>query len=277
MDFYQIKLKLNSIESILTSSVILNKILKIIKNPNLSAKELASNIKQDQALASKILKLSNSAFYGFARSITTIRDAISLLGYNTIKSVVLSYSYQQIFDNIDFDKDYLQIISRHSMLTAFLAEKIYEKEGSKIEEDSEIVFLGGLFHDIGKIALIQSFPEYYYKVFESVDENYSYIDAEKDIFDFTHQKVGAFLLEKWDLPDIYVKVAKKHHYTAKNELNSSEDIIAVANKIANHIEYQNEGKYSTEEFSILELDVLHEIEDQIPDIIKFISEMWGLI
>ncbi len=275
MNYHQLKLKIHTIDTVFPSVVLIKRILDKMNDPELSATELAGYIKNDQALVAKILKLSNSAFYGFSRRINTIRDAISLLGYNTIKSIVLSLSFRQMLEMFDVKKEFLDGFSKHSMMAGFLAEDIVKKEAKVLDPD--IAYLAGLLHDIGKLVLLQfEGKEYEQLLTLSKNNKESLYAIERKYRDNTHEDVGGFLLDKWGLPVVYVNVVQKHHSvkvsTAKPVLY--EEVINTANRICHFLQFGESGNYEEIILNEYEIELVERMKTDIDRMSAFVSEIW---
>ncbi len=275
MNYHQLKLKIHTIDTVFPSIVLIKRILEKMNDPELSATELSGYIKNDQALVAKILKLSNSAFYGFSRRINTIRDAISLLGYNTIKSIVLSLSFRQMLEIFDVKKEFLDNFSKHSMMTAFLAE---EMTASQLKNyDPDIAYLAGLLHDIGKLVLMQFEGKEYELLLQLSKKNTESLYAiERKNRDNTHEDVGGFLLDKWGLPVVYVNVVQKHHSSVPCEENPKtyEEIIQTSNRLAHFLNFGDSGNYESIELTEYEVQLLEKLRPAIDRIMAFVQEIW---
>jgi len=207
----QIRQSLESISSIPTLPVVIEKLTRLLQNPKTSAEEIGKAITTDQALASKVLKLVNSAFYGFPGKISTITHAIVILGFSTVKNVVLTAS---IFDAFrkkgtgieGFDLEHFWL---HSIACGAAAQSIAKITGSNQKEEC---FIAGLVHDIGKIILCQYLPEEFREAFVYSRENsVLFFQSENELFDVTHQEIGGFLAERWNLPKDLQNAVKFHH------------------------------------------------------------------
>jgi putative nucleotidyltransferase with HDIG domain len=202
--------RLSSIKSLPTLPVVADNVIKLTRNPDSTAFEIAEAISLDQSLASKVLKTANSAYYGFPRKITTINYAIVVLGLNNIKNIVLSTSIMGQFpkknQNLLFDrKDFW----KHSLLCGIIAKKISEHMGIK---NSEEMFMCGLLHDFGKLILDTFFQEEFVSALQMAEKNQlTVMEAENRIFGFNHSGVGGLLLRKWSLPPSLVKSVEFHH------------------------------------------------------------------
>ncbi len=157
MENLELKKRLSNIENLPTLPIVAKNVIKLTQNPDSTAFEIAEAISQDQAMATKVLKTANSAYYGFPRKINTINYAIVVLGLNNIKNIVFSASIMERFSSIGknllFDRrDFWQ----HSLLCGIISKKISEHIGIK---NSEEIFMCGLLHDFGKLILDNFFHE----------------------------------------------------------------------------------------------------------------------
>lgn len=206
-----IKQSLESISTIPTLPVVIDKLTRLLQNPKTSAEEVGKAITTDQALASKVLKLVNSAFYGFPGRISTITHAIVILGFSTVKNVVLTASIFDAFrkqgTGIDgFDLEHFWL---HSIACGAAAQSIAKITGSNQKEEC---FIAGLIHDVGKIILCQYLPDDFRDVYLHAKEHSNlFFESEQVLFDVTHQDVGGFLAQRWNLPKDLQNAVKFHH------------------------------------------------------------------
>lgn len=191
-----------------------NKILQQLASPNYSLKMISETIQQDPAMTAKILQIVNSAFFGLGHHISNTGEAVSLLGQDIIKSLVLSIGIFSQFDdkNIAEDGFSLQKLWQHSLKIADLAKRIAIAENA----DKKMIdncYLAGLLHDIGILILEEHFHDDYEKARElSKTQAIPLYQAEYEIFGATHAAVGAYLLGLWALDDSVVEAAAFHHY-----------------------------------------------------------------
>jgi putative nucleotidyltransferase with HDIG domain len=202
---------LENITSIPTLPTVIERITRLLQNPKTSAEEVGKAITTDQALASKVLKLVNSAFYGFPGKISTITHAIVILGFSTIKNVVLTASIFDAFhkrggSTTAFD---LEQFWKHSIACGAAAQAIAKFLGSN---DKEECFIAGLLHDLGKLILCQYLPnEFNLALSNAQIKKCLFFESEKELFDVTHQDVGAFLTRRWNLPQNLQNAVLYHH------------------------------------------------------------------
>jgi HD-like signal output (HDOD) protein len=185
-------------------------ITKLMQDPRTSAEQLGRAVGTDPALASKVLKLVNSAFYGFPGRIKTITQAIVILGFSTIRNVVLTTSVLKIFGkksgNSDFDIEYFW---EHSLLTGAIAKSLALEKDAPFTEET---FIAGLLHDMGRMVLSQKLSEEFEKVANFREKNnVTLLQAEQTVLGLTHGEVGGWLARKWNLPAPFIDVMHYHH------------------------------------------------------------------
>ena len=190
-------------------SDIASKVLTVTEEKvDISFRDLENTIKMDPGLSAKILKVANSALYARQREVKNLQIAITLLGFKTIKSLVLLITASNMFlksRNTAFYKFYW----KHSVINAFMARSIAEKTGARQLADQ--CFLSGLLHDIGQVALHNSNPEGYAQVLELAKSRKKRIsEIEESLFEANHRDVGASVLRNWSFPDVYVDSAAEH-------------------------------------------------------------------
>ncbi len=216
-DPYRIKRITESIIGLPTLPTIVSKMLELVDNPRTSAASLARLISSDQTLTARILKLANSAYYGFPKEISTVNMAIVVLGFNTVKEMGLSLSVFDAFKNQDnasvFD------ISRfweHSIGCGVASRMLARNYHSR---NSSEAFVAGLLHDIGKIILNQYFHREFAQIMEMVVKGNTLEDAEEATIGTSHGQVGCWLAERWNLPEIISQTILWHHqpWTAQKE------------------------------------------------------------
>lgn len=187
---------------------VVNRVIELADDPKADTQELCLMIGQDQVLVSKVLKLVNSAYYGLPRKIGTISEAVTILGMQTIKTVVIGASIYSTLNSVNNGSKQEQFW-RHSVACAAASRIISIKTGLK---QGEQTFVAGLIHDIGKIILTLFMPAEYVKVTEITRMGgKSVFEAEKDVLGFTHAEIGRFIAEKWNLPGFLVDTIGGHH------------------------------------------------------------------
>jgi HD-like signal output (HDOD) protein len=220
---------------------VLNTINQMILNPRTSAKEVVQVIASDPALTSKVLRVANSPFYGFPNRITTITHANVILGFNTIKSIILSSTIFDVFGrNLkhgDFDRTEFW---KHSIGCGAAARVIGRRLNyPRLEE----LFIAGLLHDVGKIVLDQFLPDKFVEVLNLVrSRDILIVEAEAQVLGTTHAEIGAWLFEIWNLPKGLVETTRCHHNPAlASDSPKFAEIIHVADILVRAIRFGNGG------------------------------------
>ncbi len=209
-----IKELLNTVTEIPTPDIVVQQIISTASNPNSSAKDLEKAISMDVGLSTKILRLVNSAYYGLPRKITKLSEAIVIVGFKTVRNLALSvFTYSALHSKhtfIDHDK-----LWSHLMLTAVFSEHIAKSIGFMNREE---VFLAGMMHDIGKLALDLLFPKYTYelsRVGEKAQVPFFLLEYKENVEN--HMEIGGELLRLWKFPDEYISVAQYHEKPSLNQ------------------------------------------------------------
>ncbi|OGQ94012.1 MAG: hypothetical protein A2521_05945 [Deltaproteobacteria bacterium RIFOXYD12_FULL_57_12] len=205
------------------------------RSDKLTAKALAEIVSRDPSLAVKVLKLANSAYYGLVREVTTIDKAITLLGFNTIRTLALTLSVFDIFvkrKNLEVDMEGLW---HHSLGCAAATKTVVGITNPLLKEEA---FLCGLLHDIGIIAMLSAFPDKMAAAITMVKESHIPLaEAEEITFGFTHQEAGAFLTERWNFPEKYFTAIRLHHnpFVGKVDQESPDSLLIFAVYAGNQI------------------------------------------
>lgn len=227
----KIKRITESIISLPTLPTVVSKMIQLVDNPKTSATSLARLIYTDQALTARILKLANSAYYGFPREISTVNMAIVVLGFNTVKEMGLSLSVFEVFkggsDDATFD---ISRFWQHSIGCGSAARMLARRLDNHMIGEA---FVAGLLHDIGKIIIRQYLAREFAAIIDKVSRQGIDLDqAEMEVVGTSHAQVGAWLAEKWNLPRIIVDAIAFHH--KPSEAREDQIMVAIVN-VANYL------------------------------------------
>lgn len=209
------------------------KVLEILKDPDADLTALVSIIEKDQALTAKILRVSNSAYYGLVRRISTVKDAVVTLGFNNMRNQVLALSAYSLMQG-PASGYALEAGSLwdHSLCTGLCAEHLADTLGYKSIKDE--VFIGGLLHDIGKTILSYYVSARFSNILEHVDQlGQTFVEAERGELGFDHAEVGARVALRWNLPESLVSMIGDHHKPDLKSVNAARVcLVHVADAIA---------------------------------------------
>jgi HD-like signal output (HDOD) protein len=176
-------------------------------------------------MAANVLKIANSVFFGLANKVADIEKAVTMLGVNEIASLCIccsalrSLSPPPGVETID-----LKHFWRHSVATGVIAKIICRKLRAG-RDDS--LYLAGLIHDVGVLVLDRFRHDVYGQILDlTYLENISSLEAERRIMGASHDTVGSWLMEKWNLPDVFVEVARCHHSVAESR-EEHREVVAI--------------------------------------------------
>jgi len=204
---------------------------EIMTNPDSDFKELANLFETDQAIAAKILKLSNSPYYGYSGKITSIQRASVILGHKTLIELLTVIGTAGLLGNklagYWLDSGALW---KHSLAVAFGSRIIASKMDPALSNDA---FTSGLIHDVGKLILDQYIKERW-ELFEKfmADGEHTFLDAEKKILDLDHAEVASEVCRNWNIPEPLTVAIRYHHHPSQSNSSELAYIVHVADAIA---------------------------------------------
>jgi HD-like signal output (HDOD) protein len=200
---YDIRGCIRDIRRISSISVSLSKIFEITRDENSSIDDIADAIRHDQAVASRVLAMANSPYFGHPHMINSIEQAILTLGIDVVKSIVLSVT---VFDSAIMPKYKLKDLWAHSYVVGLLSGHLSYKVPMQNEG---VCFLAGLLHDVGRIILSMVRTEDYYRILELPEKNLA--EREYDIFWCDHAEAGGLFIKRLYLPEEIIMPLFSHH------------------------------------------------------------------
>jgi HD-like signal output (HDOD) protein len=211
---------------------IATKVLRIISDPDSAITDLIEILSQDQSLTALLIRVSNSALYRSGQVINSLSDAATRLGTKAIRSLVLASSTRSLFPK---DNKKLELLGhslwQHSKECGLASRRVAEKIGYY---DPDEAFIGGVIHDIGKLAILLKFPEEYLLIQQRQSiENLTCADLEKNKLGFDHIELGALLMKKWNMPDGLKACVQYHHDpTSSMEFEKLSFIVSYGNYLS---------------------------------------------
>lgn len=255
---------------------IIHKLNSLSKNDKSSVQEMAKIVSSDQVLCARILRLANSPSYGFYR-VSTISNAMILLGVNVVKSLALSSSIFAIMEKESIT------LWEHSLGVGVAANLIARK--LKLPECEEIA-TAGLLHDIGKVIIGLKCREAEHDILELVQlRNLLVREAEREIIDTDHAEVGGWLAKSWFLPDKLSEPIAFHHDVSQSEHHRVKtSVVHMADILIKASGFGNSGDLFVPPIQQLAWDTLDlneqllaelvdEIEDKLVEVKNFSMEM----
>jgi putative nucleotidyltransferase with HDIG domain len=240
MDSQTFLKKLDRIPNIPTLPAVALKVNRMLQDYDISIKNLSKAIEKDQAMVSKILRLVNSAFYGFRSRINTIPHTVTILGFNTVRNAVVSVSIIDAFSGKDSAKGFdITDFWKHSVAVAVTSRHLGEK--TRLFAPDEC-FVAGILHDMGKVVLAQFFKDLFGQVCVATrEQGLSFYEAEKKLLPVNHAQIGGHLAKKWQLPASLFEAISYHHAVRKSATHFNLlMVVHVANIIVNN--YKNDSE-----------------------------------
>jgi putative nucleotidyltransferase with HDIG domain len=204
--------------------VVAAKVMQLVEDERATADELAKIVASDPAVAARVMKISNSPLYGCQRQTQTLQGAIMLMGFNTLKSIVVVAYLKDVFKPVGLTE---KMLWEHAFGAA-LAARVIAADIRQV--NPEEAFLAGLMHDIGKLIMHNQDKAKFHKVIENCfNDGVSFEEAEREVYPFTHAEVGGCVLKKWNFPEVLVEAVLQHHTFdgTGNEEPYQKSIIAV--------------------------------------------------
>lgn len=228
----QLRLIVNRTAELTPLRAVAAKAIAIAEDEHSAAMDLAAVLSSDQALTARLLRLSNSAYYGYARRIANIREAVILLGMRTVRSVAITSGIIESFRSSEVRGFDHELFWAHSVTVGIVAETLARGTKACLPEDA---FTAGVLHDVGKLAMLLAEPELFGQVVELVDrDGIRFGEAERALFELSHAHVGARLAQRWKFPEPLIAAIRDHHpeHLSPSVSNLSE-VVAAANLVVN--------------------------------------------
>ncbi|WP_136808043.1 HDOD domain-containing protein [Desulfosediminicola flagellatus] len=186
-----------------------NKVMEITSSSESTAKDLMLAILPDQSMCTTILKIANSAFFGIPRQVSTIERAVVVLGHAEIRNIVLGKAVFTSFQKLQKqDRQTTDLFWEHSFTCGLASKIIAEHLGFPASE----MFIAGLIHDIGKLAMLMTFPQDYSLLFEiSEPHQFRTVIHEHEEYSTSHDEIGMKILKRWLFPTQLIAATGYHH------------------------------------------------------------------
>ncbi|MEE9441121.1 MAG: HDOD domain-containing protein [candidate division Zixibacteria bacterium] len=214
---------IGGVNNLPTPPIVFSQIQKVLNNPNTSAFDIAAILQEDPAISAKVLKLTNSAYYGLTKEIESVRQAVVIVGMEAIKNLVLSASMFAAFSSSQLDKEFQDVFWRHSLGTAFAARLLAHKLKANMGFDAEAAFSAGMLHDIGKMVISVYMQDDAKKLSELKLQKPDTPDhvLEEEVLGYNHAQIGSLLAKQWKLPHKLQETIMFHHFPQLTESDNN--------------------------------------------------------
>lgn len=217
------------------------KLVEAIQNPDSSVEEISGIIQKDQSLASRLLRLANSGFYGFPSDIGTLGEAVQLIGLREVQDLVLATSVINTFDKVPGRLVDVASFWQHSIACGIASALLAEQ---RHDPAPERFFVGGLLHDIGRLILFVKAPEESREILERCEQEEQLASRiELEVLGFDHATLGAELIDLWKLPQSLREMVGSHHDPSASPVVFLDAfVVHYADFITSALEYGKSGE-----------------------------------
>ncbi len=210
------------------------RVIQVTDGDRFSANDLAGVLATDAALTAKLRRLGNSAFYGYARRITTVRDAVILLGFREVRATAIATSIMDLFPGVETGPFSVDLFWGHSVAAGVMAEVLAKETGYAKPEEA---FTAGVLHDIGRLVLTQYRTDLFGEaVWHALGERIPLRQAEQERLGYDHAEVGALLAERWNFPEeLCLAIGEHEDLDRLDEQNGLSFVVALANAFCHQL------------------------------------------
>lgn len=241
METMEINELIKSTDRLATLPQVYYQLNEAMHDPDSTFDDIGEIISADTALTARILRIVNSAFYGFSNRVETVTHALSIIGTDQLSQLVLASSVMNRFSGIPQEIYNIESFWRHSLGCGLAARTIASLSG---ESNVERFFVAGLLHDIGRLVMCIKIPEQVREVLKCVQQTgHPLFKEEQKLFGFDHAEVGGRLIKSWLLPERLEESVKFHHAPEKS-LNYPVEasIVNLANGIGHAMQLGDTGE-----------------------------------
>jgi putative nucleotidyltransferase with HDIG domain len=218
------------------------KINEAVNNPRSSIKDISEIISGDPGLTSRLLRLVNSAFYGFPSKIETVNRALLMVGMQQMRDLALATSVMSLFKGIPGHLVSMESLWRHSVACGLAARMLatVRQSGTNVE----LLFTAGIIHDIGRLVIYKKIPETAQEmILRCKDSKEPLYLVEKEMLGFDHSDLGRMLAQSWNLPPSLEEVLAYHHFPQEAKQYPVEaGVVHIADYIVHAIQLGDSGE-----------------------------------
>ena len=228
---------IQGIRSLPALPMVVHELLLSIDNDDVDVGDLARKIALDPSLTARSLRLANSSFYGMANEVNTIQEAISILGFRTIRGVVTTVALLGAFPADSKTSFKLTSFWRHAIATALCAREL----APFLKLNPEHAYTAGLLHDVGRLVLVTRFQSQYEATMAyRAQQDCSMLDAERAVLKIDHADVGHWLTKHWKFPDAMQQAVAVHHQVPSDAIPSLGVALIAADVIAHALDLSSD-------------------------------------
>jgi len=208
------------------------RLISVINDPTSTVNEIVEVVKYDQAITGQILRICNSAYFGLAREIQSLNEAIRYLGTIRVLQLVMAVHTSALLSRRQPGYELAPgVLWRHSVAVALASAAFAER--LSIQKQASVAFTAGLLHDVGKVVLSEHVAADFRRIVDRVThDRITFLEAENDVLGMTHCEVGARVAVSWQLPDQITRSIALHHGPSRSDANDPVlDAVYLANSV----------------------------------------------
>jgi putative nucleotidyltransferase with HDIG domain len=212
---------------------IAHRILALVGKEDVHANELGNLVKMDPSFSAELLRFANSALFGVRREVTSLVQAVAIVGTDRIKTMATMVAMNRMVRS-SVRIAALRKVWLHSLVTAVIAE-----EAARItRSDPDAAYTTGLLHNLGTLGMMSAYPDEYSRMLEVSDEfGFDLLETERELFEIDHCAAGAYLAQDWEFPDELAAAIANHHDEPVSGVISLDNLIKVSWRLADALGY----------------------------------------
>jgi HD-like signal output (HDOD) protein len=259
---------------------VIEEIEKAIESPQSNLVTVGESIEKDPDLTARLLKLGNSSFYGFSSRLSTVAEAISLIGIQQLQDLILASSIVERFAGLEDRFVSMESFWKHSLACGLGARLLaVEKRLPKADK----FFVAGLLHDVGRLVLFGQAPQMAQQVFDLYQKDHLLLrEAEVKVLGYDHQQIADALLRHWKYPGNLVQAVGYHHQPMASTVAREEaSVVHLSDHLVNAMQIGSSGEHHVPPLNLkawetlrLPVDVLSSIVGGIDDQIEAVQEVF---
>lgn len=245
------------IRTLPTMPTLYQEVLTVLRSPDATTEQVGAIIAKDMAMTTKLLQVLNSAWFGASRKISDPSEAVGILGFETVSSMVMTIKLLSQYDKVKPVYFSIDRLWKHSTEVARVAKQLTLLH-TEDHAMAEAAFTGGLLHDLGKVVLASNFDEQYRGAQSlAAKQKLPPTEVEKEIFGANHGEIGAYLLGLWGMPLDVLEIAALHHQPSQGSKRGFTPLTAV--HVANALIYEMAPEKDGTIVSVVDEHYLEEI------------------
>lgn len=255
---------------------VLEEIETLLESPECSLVTIGEAIEKEPDLTARLLRLANSSFYGFSSRLSTVTEAISLIGIQQVQDLILASSIIAQFKGVEDEFVSMESFWKHSLACGTCSRLLaMEKRLPKADK----FFVAGLLHDMGRLVLFSRAPQQAKEVFEVYrNERVLLHEAEKRVLGFDHQEVAAAVMQQWKFPANLVQAVACHHQPeAADTARQEASVVHLADHLVNALQLGSSGERNVPPLSMRAWETLNLPTTVLPSIVAGMDAQLGAV